>query len=228
MPRIELPYEWSGSILTLIGFGFLFASIAVLIWSICWKRVKCKRVLSLSLFFSVLFLTTATGYALMSYGKGSSMRTALPNAQAALTHVGTQLPDFVVTALNGTTIHSSELRGRVVVVGFVATWCKYCQKELPHLQEIWDELHNKGDFAMLAVTCGESVEKVTAFQSKHHFTLPMALDPERASCKLYAGNGIPHVYVLSRDGTIVYEAVGFREEEVAKLKRVVQLEINKR
>ena len=142
--------------------------------------------------------------------------------------VGDQSPAFSVTALDGTPIRSSELRGHIVVLAFVATRCRYCKKELPHLQKIWEKLGNNSSFRILVIACGESAETVAAFWSTHNLSLPAAVDPDRSSCQLYANNGIPHVYVLSRDGRIAYQAIGFSEEEVERLNRTVQSELHRR
>ena len=102
-----------------------------------------------------------------------------------------------------------------------ATW------ELPHLQQISDELHDK-NFVMLAIAREETPETVGRFKQEHHFTFAMEADPDRNIYGKYATEAIPRTYLISRDGAIIYQITGFYEEELPKLKASIQTELDKR
>ena len=150
------------------------------------------------------------------------------NRPGTLTHIGDPAPDFELATVEGNPFHQVDLRGRVTVLNFFATWCGPCQKELPNLQAIWDEFRGNRDFRMLVVGREESEDVVKAFQQKHGFTFPMASDPDRSIYNEFASGGIPRTYLISRQGTIVYQWTGHYEAEVSKLRKLLSKELAKK
>jgi len=145
----------------------------------------------------------------------------------ALTEVGQVAPDFEVTTLDGVKIRLSDLRGKVILVGFFATWCPPCQKELPLLEKtIWSEFKNDG-LVMLAVAREQNESEVQPFRAKYGLTFSVATDPNRIVYAKYAGKGIPRVYLITPDGTIAYQLAGYHEEEVPKIREAVRRLLSK-
>jgi len=136
-------------------------------------------------------------------------------------NIGDTAPSFSITDTSGTKCVLDDLRGKVVLVTFFATWCGPCLLELPHIQKLWDDNRENDDFVLIAIAIGreDTNESVAAFQSKHGYTFPMASDPQRASYSLFAAELIPRTYLVSRDGTICFTSTGFYEEESARLQR---------
>ena len=149
-------------------------------------------------------------------------------AEASLTRLGELAPGFSIRADDGSTVDSAKLRGKVVVLNFFATWCGPCLEELPHVQQLWEEFGRRDDFAMLVVGREETAEKVAEFKARKGFTFPMAADPERSVYDRYATQLIPRTYVLSRDGKILFQTVGFHPDEIDAMKKLVARELNSR
>ena len=149
------------------------------------------------------------------------------NHPGTLTHVGESAPDFELTSIEGTPFRTVDLRGKVIVLNFFATWCGPCQMELPHLQAVWDEFRNDDDFRMLVVGREESEDSVRAFQQKHGFTFPLAADPENSVYNKFASQYIPRTYLVSRQGTIVHEFTGYYEVEISRLETLLKRELEK-
>jgi peroxiredoxin len=149
------------------------------------------------------------------------------NRPGTLTHVGEPAPDFELTSIDGTPFRTADLRGRVVVLNFFATWCGPCQHELPHLQDIWNEFRDNDDFQMLVVGREESAESLKDFQKTHKFTFPLAPDPDKSIYGKFASQSIPRTYLISRNGTIIYQFTGAYEEEIAKIKKLISKELAK-
>jgi peroxiredoxin len=147
------------------------------------------------------------------------------NRPGTLTRVGEPAPTFTVTTVDGNLLRSADLRGRVVLLNFFATWCGSCQKELPYLQTIWNEFRDDSDFQMIAVSREESNETIRAFKSEHGFTFPMAPDPDNSVYSQFASQFIPRTYLISRDGTIIYQCTGYHEEELSRLRTLVRKEL---
>ncbi len=136
---------------------------------------------------------------------------------ASFVDVGDPAPSFTITDTHGAEFVLDDLRGKVVLVNFFATWCGPCLKELPHVQKLWDDNRDNGDFALIVIGREETNESVIAFQSKHGYSFPMASDPERSVYSLYATEFIPRTYLVSPDGRIRFAFTGFDEDDMTQL-----------
>jgi peroxiredoxin len=130
------------------------------------------------------------------------------------TRIGEPAPDITVVKLDGQQAILSELRGKVVLVNFFATWCGPCMVELPHMEKLWNRWRDHPQFAMLVIDRGETAETADAFRAKSGFTFPFAVDPDASAFKQFAKEGIPRTYLISKDGKILYQSIGFGENDV--------------
>lgn len=146
----------------------------------------------------------------------SSVPTAQDDIEATtLIHAGDMAPDFTVEMLDGSKVTLSELRGKVVLVGFWATWCPPCRQELSHIQkDVIDRFAGK-DLVVLPISRGEKRKTVEEYIAKMGYTFPIGLDGDQSIYRKYASNYIPRSFVVGRDGKVVYVAVGY-DEQIAK------------
>jgi peroxiredoxin len=121
---------------------------------------------------------------------------------------GRQHADFTLTDLEGKSWTLSELRGKVVVVNFWATWCPPCRKEMPDLEALYDRFKSEG-LAVLAIS-DEDAAKVRPFIAEHQVTYPVLLDPGRKVNDLFQVEGIPKTFVYDRSGKLVAESIDMR------------------
>jgi peroxiredoxin len=174
---------------------------------------------------------SATDYALIySVQVPAFQRHVMIESREWKTRVGEQAPDITVVALDGSEARLSDFRGRTVLVNFFATWCGPCMHELPHLQAIWSDFKDRDKFTMLVIGRGETQETVAAFKSQSGYTLPLAIDVDSSAFQEFADSGIPRTYLISQDGGILNQSVGFGEMEVyqrelATLRRLVEKEL---
>lgn len=143
------------------------------------------------------------------------------------TKVGQLMPSFTVTDLGGTQINIGDLKGKVVLVNFWATWCHPCLVELPRLEkQVWRRFKSD-DFVMIAIAREQSDKDVAAFKKKRRLTFPMAADPQREIYKLFGPEGLPRSYVVGSDGKILYQTVGYAPSEFVEMTRIIEKELAK-
>ena len=130
----------------------------------------------------------------------------------------TVAPDFSLTTLSGDTVTLSELRGKVVLVNFWATWCGPCRRELPEFQKTYKKYKENAEVVFLALSVDRKKEKVKPYIEKNKYTFTV-LYGDRKTSKKYRASSIPRLFVIDREGRIRFRHVGYnpRSDLVAKL-----------
>jgi len=119
-----------------------------------------------------------------------------------------QKADFTLQDLQGKSWHLQELKGKVVLVNFWATWCPPCRKEMPDLQALNDKYKDQG-FVVLSISDEESA-KVSPFIAERKITYPVLLDPGRKVHEAFVVEGIPKSFVYDREGKLVAQSIDMR------------------
>lgn len=119
-----------------------------------------------------------------------------------------QKADFTLADLEGKSWHLQELKGKVVLVNFWATWCPPCRKEMPDLQALYDKY--KGEGLVVLSISDEEAAKVTPFIAERKITYPVLLDPGRKVNEAFVVEGIPKSFVYSREGKLVAQSIDMR------------------
>jgi peroxiredoxin len=116
--------------------------------------------------------------------------------------------DFVLTDLRGTRWNFKELRGKVVLVNFWATWCPPCRKEMPDLDKLYSRFSKQG-LVILALS-DEDAATVRAFLAEHSYGYPILLDPNRSVHEQLRVQGIPQSLIYDRNGKLAAQAADMR------------------
>ncbi len=120
-----------------------------------------------------------------------------------------EAPIFSLKQLDGQTVHSKDLRGKVVVLNFWATWCGPCKEEMPALDRLRRQF-DPNDLAVYTVTTDLQRDGITAFMSHLELGLPVLLDEDKDVSSAFLVRGLPTTVLIGRDGTLAGRAVGPR------------------
>jgi peroxiredoxin len=119
--------------------------------------------------------------------------------------------NFTLTDLNGKPWTLQELKGKVVMLNFWATWCPPCRKEMPDLEALYTRFEPEG-LVILGISDDEP-DKVRAFVQRQGTTYPVLLDPGSKVNQLLKINGIPKTFVYDREGKIVAQSIDMRTQK---------------
>lgn len=130
----------------------------------------------------------------------------------ALTGVGPDLgrsPAYAFTAFDGTEVHSDDLRGKVVVLNFWATWCGPCKLEMPSLQSLHEDRADDGVVVLGLSTDVGDPDPVEAFLRERGITYPVGR-ATNAHRQAFGGiRGIPTTFLIDRTGVVQHRVVGY-------------------
>jgi peroxiredoxin len=142
---------------------------------------------------------------------------------------GTAAPDFRLPRLDGEgEVALAELRGRVVLVNFWATWCKPCEDEMPAMERLYRRLQGSG-FEVLAISVDEDADQVRRFRERLGLSFPILWDPEREVSGTYQTFRYPESLLVGPDGVVVERYVGEKEWDaeayVDRIRRLLPSEL---
>ena len=183
---------------------------------------KGKTNMKLAICFSLLLLCLWPNAAATQTpaGQGDTIQS--------YTQTGQPMPSFAFTTLDGKQSKIEDLKGKVVLINFWATWCPPCRVEMPRLErEVWRKYKTSPDFRMVAIAREQTAEEIVPFRRENRYTFPMASDPDRTVFRLFGNGGIPRSYVVGRDGQILFQSVGYTAAEFDKMKKVLEQELSK-
>ena len=133
-----------------------------------------------------------------------------PTKHIAAGEIGSSLPDFTVTDLQGRSMSSADLRGKVVLIDFWATWCQPCTKEMPGYQTLVDEYGSRG-FVVIGFKFDTmpDLEDPLEFSKKIGVHYPLAVATDDVKQKFGGIEGLPTTMLYDRHGVLRMKVIGF-------------------
>jgi peroxiredoxin len=145
-----------------------------------------------------------------------------------LVKVGDKAPDFTINEAGGKSYSLTDLKGKVVMLQFTASWCSVCRTEMPFIEkEIWQAQKSAG-LVVIGIDRDEPPEKVLKFKKDIGVTYPLALDPGADIFGLYADKeaGVTRNVIIDRSGKIIFLTRLYERKEFEAMKKIIFEELS--
>lgn len=130
-------------------------------------------------------------------------------------------PSIDLPDRKGKKVDLKELRGKVVVVDFWASWCGPCREEMPVL-EVLHEKYSEQGLVIVGVNIDNSPKKMNKFLAGSSASFRIVHDPKLKVASKYEPETMPSSYFIGRDGKLRYVHEGFRKKDAAELEERIK------
>ncbi len=138
----------------------------------------------------------------------TGLLTGLAVSAAHAVQLAAPAPDFTLHAMSGPNVRLQELRGKVVMVNFWATWCGPCRQEMPHLNRL-HEKYSRSGFVLLGLNVDDDPQNAAAVAAKLGVQFPVLLDTDKQVSDRYDLKAMPSTYLIDRDGKVRFMHRGY-------------------
>ena len=137
--------------------------------------------------------------------------------------LGEPAPNFQLPDLKGHLVTLSDVRGKVVLLNFWATWCGPCRVEMPAMEQLYRTFVRK-DLEILAVsTDAQGVAVTRPFQEEYHLTFPILHDADYRVGLMYGARSLPMTFMVDRQGVVRHQIFGARDWGTSEAQQLVQM-----
>ena len=132
------------------------------------------------------------------------------------------VPAFSLTSLDGNEITRDNLKGKVVILDFWATWCAPCRAAIPHMVDLYETYKDKG-LEVVGVSMDQNQSEVADFIKRNRVPYPIAMGTNNSITKDLGNiSSLPTIILLDRKSSIEFKVVGFNAEIGTKLENKIK------
>jgi len=147
------------------------------------------------------------------------------NAYSKL-EIGDIPPNYLGKDSDGEQVNLEDNKGKVVIISFWASWCSPCLKELPILENIQNKL-GKDKVKVVAVNYKESRKQYRHIKKKlSDLELTLTHDKHGSLGNKFGVEGIPHLFIVGKNGELVYQSVGYGDSSIKKIVKALNKELS--
>lgn len=165
--------------------------------------------------YTLLFMTTL---------QGQTYQDNIPESYGFKVALGETVPNITLESTDGTKTTMQELRGKIVMLQFTASWCPVCRKEMPHIEkDIWLKHKTNPAFALYGIDLEEEPELVIKFQKEIKTTYPLTLDADGNIFYTFVHQnaGVTRNIIIDKEGKIVFMTRLFKQDEFNEMCEVI-------
>ena len=132
----------------------------------------------------------------------------LQRTQVQPVAAGEPAPDFSLASFSGEQINLADLRGKIVIVNFWASWCTPCEQEAADLQAAWEKYEPRGDVLFLGIDYVDTETEALQYLTKFNITYPNGPDLGQTIYTTFHASGVPETYLIDREGMLAHTKIG--------------------
>lgn len=175
------------------------------------NQAEKSRLLSSRLIASIILLPVIAAMALIVWGFSGSdysySGVAINDDLGIIPSKPRPAPDFEITTFDGELLKLSDLRGKVVMIDFWASWCPPCRREAPVLAEVY-ELYRGMPVEFIGIDVWDAEADALAYLDRYGIQYPNGPDKDGSITVDYGVGGIPEKLFVTREGILVKKIIG--------------------
>ena len=117
-----------------------------------------------------------------------------------------EIPSVEIETITGQKLNLSDLKGKIVLINFWATWCPPCREEMPYFEEIYRRYREKG-FTIIAVSVDANENFVKDFVKDYDISFPVSMDKEGLS-DMFGVSSLPMSFLYDESGKLIKRKIG--------------------
>jgi cytochrome c biogenesis protein CcmG/thiol:disulfide interchange protein DsbE len=118
--------------------------------------------------------------------------------------LGEPVPNFTLTSFDGETYSLEELRGKVVLINFWASWCKPCEQEAKDMETAWRLYEPSGEVVFLGIAWTDTESASLDYLARFEITYPNGPDLGTRISQAFRTTGVPETYIVDKNGVLTY------------------------
>lgn len=122
--------------------------------------------------------------------------------------LGKRAPDFEATSIDGEAVRLFDLRGQIVLINFWGTWCAPCIREMPDLQQVYEDYGGRGFVILALATQGDTEAEVIPFRDRYQLSFALIVDTDDVINDQYGVTTRPSTFIINQEGEIVFHHFG--------------------
>jgi peroxiredoxin len=138
---------------------------------------------------------------------------------------GLPAPLFELKDIHGKTWNLANLKGKVVLLNFWATWCDSCRTENPSVQKLVESEKGDNRFIFLSVLFKDEPSRAIEYMKENNFDFNVLVDSAGLSSK-YKIRGVPETFIIDKEGVIRQKVIGPIEWDSADVRESIAKLIN--
>lgn len=142
-------------------------------------------------------------------------------ATGSAIEAGRRAPEINLRTADGQSVRMSDLRGKVVIVDFWASWCEPCREELPVLEQLHQRYGQRG-LVVVGVGIDREAGQYRSFLQRMDLSFPVVHDSGHQVAERYAPPTMPSSFIIDRNGVIRHVHEGFRRSDARELEQKVR------